>query len=142
MAYFPESMPGIDPTMDEAAFFAHCRNRELKFQACGTCGQVRHPPTPVCFACHSTRVAWIAAPPDAEVFSFTVVHYASHPAVSESLPYVVGLVTFPDMPGVKLVTNITDVPTDQVHVGMRVSLWWDDVGEGLFLPRYRPAQQQ
>ncbi len=82
---------------------------------------------------------WRGAPAPAELYSFTVVHYASHPAVKQNLPYVVGLVTFPDLPGVKLVTNITEVDPADVEIGMALTLWWDDVGDGMFLPRFRPA---
>lgn len=139
MALFPAEMPGIDPTMDEEAFFDHCRNRELKFQSCADCGQPRHPPGPVCPACHSFKVAWVDAPARAELYSYTSVHYASHSAVRQNLPYVVGLVTFPDMPGVKLVSNVTDIDPSEVWIGMHLQLWWDDLGDGMFLPRFRPA---
>lgn len=139
MALFPDIMPRVVPEMDDAQFWAHCRNRELRFQACGDCGTPRHPPTPICGACHSTAIAWPPAPSHAEVYSFTVVHYASHPAVSGQLPYVVGLIAFPDLPGVRLVSNITDCDPADVKVGMALTLWWDEPGDGQFLPRFRPA---
>lgn len=139
MALFPDDMPGVDPGFDDAAFWEHCRNQSLKFQTCGSCGTPRHPPGPVCPACQSLDVVWRGAPAPAELYSFTVVHYASHPAVKQNLPYVVGLVTFPDLPGVKLVTNITEVDPADVEIGMALTLWWDDVGDGMFLPRFRPA---
>lgn len=139
MALFPAEMPGVDPGFDDAAFWAHCRNRELRFQACADCGTPRHPPGPVCPSCQSLQVNWVAAPVAAELYSHTVVHYASHPAVKQNLPYVVGLVVFPDLPGVKLVSNVTDINRADVQIGMPLKLWWDDVGDGMYLPRFRPA---
>ena len=137
MALFPDDMPKVDPVWDDREFWEHCRKRELRFQACADCGTPRHPPTPVCGACHSMKVQWIEAPAGAELFSFTRVHYPSHPAVKGNLPYVVGLVVFPDLPGVKLVSNVTDA--DDVRIGMKLELWWDDAGDGQWLPRFRPA---
>lgn len=138
MAYFPETMPRPVPTMDDAGFWQGCADRVLRFQACGDCDAVRHPPTPVCPACRSTRVVWHEAPEEAEVYTFTIVHHASHPAVKARLPYVGAVVVFPAMPGVRLVTNITDWNPAAVYIGMPVRLWWDDIGEGLYLPRFRP----
>jgi uncharacterized OB-fold protein len=139
MAYFPDTMPRPVPTMDDAGFWAACSERKLRFQACADCDRPRHPPTPVCPACHSTRMKWIDAPARAEVFTFNVIHHASHPAVSGRLPYVGALITFPDLPGVRLVSNVTDCAPSEVRIGMQVELWWDDIGGGLFLPRFRPT---
>lgn len=83
---------------------------------------------------------WIDAPARAEVFTFNVIHHASHPAVSGRLPYVGALIAFPDLPGVRLVSNLTDCASSEVRIGMHVELWWDDIGSGLFLPRFRPAR--
>ena len=139
MAFFPNDMPRPAPNMYEAGFWNACAEKRLRFQACGACGQLRHPPMPICPACHSTEVAWVDAPAAAEVYSYTVVHHASHPAVVGNLPYVVGIVTFPDLPGVRLVSNVTDIPTGDVHIGMKLEVWWDDIGDGMCIPRFRPA---
>lgn len=138
MAYFPDNMPKPIPTMDDAGFWAACRDRRLRFQACADCATPRHPPTPVCPVCHSLRTTWVDAPDDAEVFTYTVVHHASHAAVGGRLPYVGAVVVFPSMPGVRLVSNVTDCDPASVRICMELELWWDDVGEGQLVPRFRP----
>jgi uncharacterized OB-fold protein len=138
MAYFPPDMPGLEPSIDDAEFWKWCAGKRLRFQACAKCGLLRHPPTPICAGCHSTEIAWVDAPEEAVVYTFTVVHHAGHPAVKPRLPYVIGVVEFPGLPGVRLVTNITDVPPESVHIGMPVRLWWDELEDGMFLPRFRP----
>lgn len=140
MAYFPDTMPRPVPTMDDAGFWASCRERRLRFQACAACGMPRHPPTPVCPACRSTKVAWVDAPDEAEIYTFTVIHHASHPAVRERLPYVGAVIVFPSLAGVRLVSNVTDCPPSAVRIGMKVALWWDDVGDGVLVPRFRPRE--
>jgi len=138
MSYFPADMPGLEETMDDAEFWEFCAKRDLRFQACADCGALRHPPSPICANCHSTKVEWRKAPDEALIYTFTVVHHAGHPAVKSNLPYVIGLVEFPELPGVRLVTNITDIPPSSVKIGMKVCLWWDDIGDGMYAPRFRP----
>jgi uncharacterized OB-fold protein len=82
---------------------------------------------------------WKQAAGSAEVYTHTTIHHASHESVKPSLPYVVSVVTFPDVPGVRLVTNITDVDPKQVHIGMPVQLWWDAIGDGMYIPRFKPT---
>ena len=145
MAYFPADMPVPVPTMDDAAFWDHCAERRLLFQSCAACEQPRHPPTPVCSRCGSTRLQWVEAPEHATVFTFTVVHHPSHPAVVGHLPYVVAVVDFAQLAQVRLVTNVTDVDPAQVRVGLSVRLWWDLLADAdaaarpMYLPRFRPA---
>ena len=145
MAYFPADMPEPVPTMDDAAFWDHCAERQLLFQSCAACEQPRHPPTPICWRCGSTRLQWVEAPEHATVFTFTVVHHPSHPAVIGHLPYVVAVVDFPQLAQVRLVTNVTDVAPAQVRVGLSVRLWWDRLADAdaaarpMYLPRFRPA---
>ena len=81
------------------------------------------------------HVGWKEAPEIGEIFSFTRIHHASHPAVSDELPYIVAIVTFPELHGIRFISNITD--TDSVHIGMKVRLWWDDIGDGLYIPRFK-----
>lgn len=139
MALFPDTMPRPEPNMDDAAFWENCAARRLAFQACAACGAFRHPPSPLCPRCHSAETTWANAPETAEVYSFTVVHYPSHPAVREHLSYVVAVLRFDGIDGVKFVSNVTGVAPGHVRIGMRVELWWDDIGEGMHLPRFRPA---
>lgn len=138
MAHFSEAMPAPHPNFDDSDFWAACADKRLQFQVCADCGTPRHPPSPVCPCCRSFKVAWRQPAGNAEVYTYTVVHHASHDAVKPSLPYVVAVVTFPDLPGVRLVTNVTGVRPQEVHIGMRVRLWWDDIGNGQHVPRFKP----
>lgn len=93
---------------------------------------------PMCPRCQSCETTWKEASGQAVVYSYTVVHHAAHPAASARLPYVVGVLEFEGMPGVRLVSNVTDIDPKQVRIGATVRLWWDDIGEGMFVPRFRP----
>lgn len=139
MSYFLPTAPRPEPNFDDRGFWAHCAERKLAFQTCADCGAPRHPPTPVCWQCRSTRISWREVAGRGEVFSFTVVHHALHEAMAERAPYVVAVVSFAELPGPRLVSNLTDVDPAAVRIGMPVQLWWDDIGEGQFLPRFRPV---
>jgi uncharacterized OB-fold protein len=138
MAFFPDDMPRPEPDWDDRDFWKHCAEQHLRFQACGACGVVRHPPRPMCACCQSTNVTWVDAPTEGTVYSYNVVHYVSHPAVATRVPYVGAVVEFPEVPGVRLVTNVTEVDPASMEIDMRVSLWWDDIGDGMHVPRFRP----
>jgi hypothetical protein len=58
------------------------------------------------------------------------------------LPYVGAVLVFPRVPGVRLVSNVTHCDPATISIGLKVVVWWDDVGEGMFVPRFRPPQAQ
>jgi len=140
VAYLPDAVPGPEPTIDDRPFWDACQARELRFQRCTACGRFRHPPTPACARCKSPGADWVRAADEAELFSFTVVHHPAHDAVAASVPYNVAIVLFRSFDDVRLVSNVVDCPPDALRIGMRLSLVWETAGNGLLVPRFRPAQ--
>lgn len=138
MAYFSDGMPRPDPNRDDEGFWRGCAEQRLQFQTCADCGTCRHPPIAVCAQCRSVRVTWTPTTGRAQIYTYTVIHHAAHPAVAARLPYVTAVVSFDDIPAVRLLTNITHCDPADVRIGMAVELRWDDIGDGLFLPRFRP----
>lgn len=139
MPYLPASF-APDPVFDDGEFWNCCARKELRFQACADCGELRHPPTPVCGHCHSTRTEWREAPPRAEIFTYTIIHHPADERIGGNLPYVVALLKFPGFGPVKLVSNVIADPA-RIHVGMQVELAWEAVEGGMFLPRFIPAAE-
>ncbi|TDU31684.1 hypothetical protein DFR24_1061 [Panacagrimonas perspica] len=142
MSWFADDMPRPVPHMDDAAFWEGCAERRLLFQHCAGCSTARHPPTPICPVCRSSATQWREAPAHAEVYTYTVIHYAAHAAVKDRLPYVAAVVSFAGLSGVRLVTNLTDCDPGRVRIGMPVRLWWDDIGDGQYLPRFAPLERE
>jgi uncharacterized OB-fold protein len=68
------------------------------------------------------------------------VHHAVVPAFKDEAPYVVALVAL-DGTGdkVHLLSNVVDCPWEQVRVGMPVEVMFDDMTQGVALPKFRPA---
>jgi uncharacterized OB-fold protein len=74
------------------------------------------------------------------VHSYTVVHHAVNAALAGSVPYAVVLVALDELPEVRVVGNVLDVPAAEVHIGMAVLATFPervaDDGEVLRLPQW------
>lgn len=136
---FPPELAVGEPNTDTQPFWEACRRRALRFQRCQSCHRFRHPPIPGCPHCGSGDVAWVPVSGHGRIFSYTVIHHPTLPALAPHVPYNVIVVEFADAPGVRLISNLIDVATDAIRVGMAVTLVWDPVAPDLFLPRFRPA---
>jgi uncharacterized OB-fold protein len=140
MTYFGGRYVAPQPNADDAPYWENCAQRRLTFQKCAGCDLVTHPPIGVCPRCQSFERVWIDAPAPARVFSFTWIHTAAHDSVAQSLPYNVAVVEFADLPGVRLITNVVDATPGELSIGDPVSLVWEEIPEGMFLPRFRKSE--
>ncbi len=72
------------------------------------------------------------------VASFVVVHRAP-PAFAADAPYVVAYVELDGSDGqVKLLSNVVGCAWQEVYIGMRVNVEFDDVTPEFSLPKFRP----
>jgi uncharacterized OB-fold protein len=133
-------LPGPDPTIDDKPFWDYCQAKELRFQRCSACDRFRAPPQPACPHCQSFDCSWVEAKDEAELFSYTVVHYKGHPAIAPALPYNVAVVLFPSFDNVRLISNVVGVGNDALRIGMKLQLVWEEAGNGIPLPRFTPAE--
>ncbi len=138
MSTFP---PGVMPlpsiTDDTRPFWDACRRKVLVVQRCASCGAFRHPPSPVCWGCRSFAHDWPAVSGRGTLFSYATVHRAFLPGLEPAIPYVVAVVALDDAPGVRVVSNLVDVPPEAVRIGMPVEVWFEDVSEAVTVPRFR-----
>jgi uncharacterized OB-fold protein len=113
---------------------------ELTVQECRSCGAVQHPPEEVCHACGAAAFTSRVVAPTGTVHSCTVVHHAVHPALADAVPYAVVLVALDELPEVRVVGNLLDVPVDEVRIGLAVHATFPervaDDGEVLHLPQW------
>lgn len=140
MAYFPANMPLPDCDPWETKFWEYCDARELRFQSCSDCGEVRHPPVPVCPNCQSQYEEWVPASDDAELYTFTIIHHVNHPALEGRVPYNASVVMFPSLGNVRLVTNVIDAAPETLRIGMQLTLIWESPTEGRWLPRFKSRE--
>ena len=124
------------PTEDSHPFWDALRSRRLDLQTCADCGTVRHYPRPVCPACHSMAVAWTTASGRGVVHSWTVSHQAFHPAFEDRLPIVLATVDLEE--GVRMNCRLDGVAPEEIEIGLPVEVAFEDVGDGVTLPCFRP----
>ena len=131
-----------DPAM--APFFAAAARGELRIQACGDCGRLRHPPRPMCPWCRSMASEWRLISGHGTVWSFVVAHPPLLPAYAEVAPYNVVVVELVEDQSIRLVGNIVaspDAPLNSVDpgsiaIGDAVSVVFPLPVDGVVLPRW------
>ncbi|MFH0175119.1 bifunctional MaoC family dehydratase N-terminal/OB-fold nucleic acid binding domain-containing protein [Streptomyces cacaoi] len=122
---------------DNAGFWEGVRRHRLLVQRCTACDTLRFPWLPGCNACGSAEWDTVEASGEGTVFSYVVMHHPSFPAFSP--PYAIGLIELAE--GVRIISNVVDVPYDKVRIGMPVELEfrsYDDEDGELVLPVFRP----
>lgn len=112
--------PALVPTPETAEFWRAARLGRLLLQRCQRCGGVQHYPRALCARCWHDGLEWFEASGMGSVWTYTVVHRPGHPAWQAHVPYVLAIVELDEGPWV--VTNVLDVPCEEVSVGMRVRL--------------------
>ena len=127
------------PDADTKPFWEACRQHELQGQKCSSCGRFRWSPCSLCPHCRSWEFDWVPLAGTGEVYSFVVVHYVSVPAFADDSPYVVAVVAIDGTDGeMRLTSNIIDCPPEDVRVGMRVTVAFEDVTPEVTLAKFRP----
>jgi len=127
------SMPILDP--DSMGFWEGVKNHKLVFQKCKQCGIWLHPPRPMCPRCRSLEKEWVPSKGIGTIHSWVTYREAPHPAFKA--PYSVVLVELEE--GVRLVSNMVDVEEGEPYIGMPVEVVFDDIAQGLTLPKFRKA---
>lgn len=113
-----EVQPAVPRLPEFQGFFDGLAAGRLAFPCCRRCGRHHWYPMPRCPSCLAAEIDWRPVAGRGEILSFTVVRHAFDKG--RALPYVVALVTFPDAPGVRLVTRIVGVEPDGLAIGLPV----------------------
>ncbi|MFJ9021684.1 bifunctional MaoC family dehydratase N-terminal/OB-fold nucleic acid binding domain-containing protein [Streptomyces sp. NPDC102259] len=119
---------------DNAGFWEGVRRHRLLVQRCTACDTLRFPWLPGCNACGSAEWDAVEAGGEGTVFSYVVMHHPSFPVFSP--PYAIGLIELAE--GVRIISNVVDVPYDKVRIGMPVELEFRAYDDDLVLPVFRP----
>lgn len=117
-------------------FWQAAREGRFLVHRCGVC-QRSYWPASLCTLHGNADMHWVEASGRGEVYTYTIVHHAYTPAMRDKTPFVVAVVKLEEGPFFH--TNILDCPPDAVTVGLPVEVAIDPAGEGLTLPKFRPA---
>jgi uncharacterized OB-fold protein len=121
----PRPQPRLDA--DNRPFWTGGADGELRLMRCRDCAAFIHPPRPVCRKCLSENVAPEAVAGTGVIDSFTINYQKWHPALE--VPCVIARVAIDGAPGVFLTTNIVGCPVQEVDIGDRVRVKFEQQGE-------------
>ncbi|MCB1689954.1 MAG: OB-fold domain-containing protein [Halioglobus sp.] len=124
-------LPRLDS--DNTDFWTGGKDNELRLMRCQDCSAFVHPPRPVCRHCLSDNVAPEVVAGTGIVDTFTVNHQKWHPAME--VPFVVARVAVDGAPGVYLTTNIVGCAVDEVDIGDRVQVIFEQQDD-IYLPLF------
>jgi uncharacterized protein len=135
-------LPNID--LDNAPFWEGLRRHELLVFRCKHCG-ASYWPAAYCRACPPEpffgNMEWTPASGMGTVFAFNIHRIAFQPGFADEIPYVYALITLDEGPNFG--TNVVGCPPEDVRIGMRVQVTYEDVepetGEPFTLAKFRPA---
>jgi acetyl-CoA acetyltransferase/uncharacterized OB-fold protein len=129
-------VPEISPW--NKAFWTSGADGVLRLPRCA-CGVFAHPDQVVCRACGAALTAYAAVPGTATVIGVTVNEqmflYKFQPP-----PYVIAVVALDDADGVRLTTNLVDVAPEDVRVGQRVRVSFEEQDDCWF-PLFAPLEE-
>ena len=107
----------------------------LPIQSCNGCGELFHPPRPMCQKCRSMELGWIEASGRGAVHTYTVVRHPVFPGYD--FPIVAAVIDLEE--GTRIVSNVVDCKPDDVHIGMAVQGFIHEDEDGFKLPLFRPS---
>lgn len=127
------------PVPDEisAPFFDGAREGRLMLQHCTSCGGWSFPVRERCPHCFAGTLEWKAASGRGMLYTFAIMHQVMHPGFATSVPYNVSQVDLAE--GVRMITNVVGIGNDALRPGMALEVVFDDLGDGVSVPKFRPA---
>jgi uncharacterized OB-fold protein len=117
-------------------FWEGCRRHEFLLQRSRVTGRY-HWPTVCDPEAGLEGMEWVAASGRGQVHTFSIIHQAFRPELTDRVPYNVVVVELEEGPFFH--SNVVDCPNDEIHIGMPVEVVFDDVSEDVTLPRFRRA---
>ena len=127
--------PRPQPTLASSAFWRSGADGVLRISHCADCGRYFHPPMPLCPSCRSRAVSPSPTSGNAVVVGFSINHQTWLPAFPP--PYVVAVVALAEDDRARLTTNIVGCEPDEVHIGMRVRVRFEQLDD-VYLPLFEP----
>lgn len=124
-------------TSDDTRFFWEgAAAGKLLIQRCKGCGTLRHPPGPVCIACHSFDWDTVESAGKGSIYSYVVMHYPEVPPFEHPNP--IALIELDE--GTRLIAGLVGVTRDEIRIGERVQVEFQSFDDGeLTLPMFRPV---
>jgi len=120
-------------TPDNAFFWEAAARGELVAQRCGDCGDLQHPPRPICPKCHSPKREVARLSGRGEVYSWIVPRHPAAMGFAEAP--IVALIALDE--GLRLVSNVVGLAHGEIRNGLRVEVAFEPTVGGHAVPVFR-----
>ena len=132
-----KAKPVPSPAPESVPYWEAAKQHRLELPRCNSCRRFWFPPSQSCPHCLAADFSFVPVSGRGKVFRFVTYHRVYHPAFEQEVPYVVALVELEEGP--RLLTNIVGIGVDKVACEMPVKVVFDDVADGVSVPKFTPA---
>jgi uncharacterized OB-fold protein len=121
-----------------AEYWSAAARHVLALPRCADCGQVSLPPDVVCPHCRSAnpRYAFEPVRGQGSIRSWAVVHDSFLPGFDADLPFVLVDVELDEQRDLRMIGRLLDGPGLALHIGDRVSVAFEDLGDAVSIPAF------
>jgi uncharacterized OB-fold protein len=123
--------------METQPFWDGLRDGKFLLKHCTKCGRDSYYPRPFCPYCWGDELTWVEASGRGTLYTYSVVHVNDLPPFNERVPYVAAIVELEEGP--RVMTNIEDVPFDELRIGMDVVVSYRAISDDVTIPVFRAA---
>jgi len=129
----PRPLP--NPTSLTEPFWKAAAERRLVAQCCDACGRLRHYPRPMCPDCFAMQASWQQLSGRGHIYSYSVTHQAFHPFWADRVPYVIATIELEE--GIRMLSEMPDLTPESVAIELPVTVDFEAIEGGLWLPFFR-----
>ncbi|WP_218027359.1 Zn-ribbon domain-containing OB-fold protein [Nocardia vaccinii] len=109
----------------------------LALQRCCSCRKMQYPPEICCVHCQGDRFDIVDVAGRGVIYSYCVMDRPLHAGFVDALPYVVVLVELDEQPGLRILTDLVEVPEGtRLSCGLPVEVVFEERG-AITLPQFR-----
>ncbi|WP_076858348.1 Zn-ribbon domain-containing OB-fold protein [Bradyrhizobium mercantei] len=128
------AIPRPSVYVDTAPFWQAAARGKLVLQYCKDTGRFQHYPRPVSIYTGSRNLEWREVSGKGEIYAYTVVRVPG-PGLEGRLPLLVVTIQLDE--GVRIIGNVLGAEPEELAIGRRVELTWDQLGEDVQYPAFR-----
>jgi uncharacterized OB-fold protein len=113
-------MPLAEPAALYGTYWEGARDEKLMIQRNPATGVYQFPPQWITYDTQSFDIEWVEVEPKGVIYSWTRIWHPIHPALAESVPYIVVVVELPQAGNVRMLGNLLGDRMQEVIIGAEV----------------------
>ena len=121
------------PTSVTRRYWDSVNEEALRIPRCRSCGAVHFYPHALCPACMSPDLDYVPVSGNGTIYSYTIIR-SPQPAFKGMEPYAVVNVELDE--GVRMMANVRTDDVEQVRIGKRVRLIYEQATDELRIPQF------